>query len=155
MIYTSLNEIASFNPCPSGWKNILRGQKKTKADDVIFSLVEACESNSISDVCWLLGKRNKEIQIAVRFARMCADSVAHLKNATSAATSAATYAADAADAAADAASAYAADATSAAYADADSAAYASASAAYAYKQQKQKNKEFLIQCILEWNEKEQ
>jgi hypothetical protein len=148
MIYTSLNEIASFNPCPSGWKDILRGQNKTKADDILFPLTEACESNSISDICWLLGERKKEIQVAIRFARLCADSVAHLKN---------TYADDAADAADDAyADAYAAAAAATDDAAAAAAAYAAAAytAAYAaaYKVQKEKNKAFLIQCITEWSE---
>jgi hypothetical protein len=143
MIYTSLAEIASFNPCQSGWKDILRGQKKTKADDVLFPLVEACESNSISDVCWLLRKRKKEIQVVVKFARMYADNVAHLKN--TAAAYAAAYAVAAIDVAV-----YAIDAAIYAYATAT--VYATVYAYAAYNQQKQKNKEFLIQCILEWTD---
>jgi hypothetical protein len=177
MIYTSLNEIKSFNPCASGWRNILKGQGKTEADGVLFPLTDAVKSNSVADVCWLLGKRKKEIQVCVRFARMCADSVKHLQNNRAAAADAAadatyadayaayaayadaTYAAayaaadaaaaDAADAAADAADAAyaAADATYAdAYADAADAAAADAT----YFEQNEKNKQFLIQCITEW-----
>jgi predicted CopG family antitoxin len=139
MIYTSLAEIKSFSPCGEGWRNILNGQGKTEADDVLFPLTEAVESNSISDVCWLLGKRKKEIEVCARFAAMCADSVKHLKNKNT--LQAATYATYAAAAAADAAT-YAA--TYAAYA-ADAAAYAAA-----FDEQKEKNKQFLIQCITEW-----
>mgnify|MGYP003556868742 CR=1 FL=1 len=160
MIYTSLNEIKSFKPCVEGWKAILVDQGKTEADDVPFPLTAAVESNSISDVCWLLGKRKKEIQVAVRFACMCADSVAHLNNrsgyaATAAATAAAAAAYDAYDATA---AAYAADAAAyagagayAAYADAAAyAAGAAAHAAYADAEQKEKNKQLLILCITEW-----
>jgi hypothetical protein len=75
------------------------GQRKTEADDVLFPLIDCLNSNTVRDVCWLLGNRKKEIQIVVRFARMCADSVAHLNNATAAANAAA-YAAYAAYAAA-------------------------------------------------------
>jgi hypothetical protein len=28
ILYTSLAEIKSFNPCPEGWKDILKGQGK-------------------------------------------------------------------------------------------------------------------------------
>lgn len=180
MIYTSLAEIKSFSPCGEGWRNILNGQGKTEADDVLFPLTEAVESNSISDVCWLLGRRKKEIEVCARFAAMCADSVKHLKNKNTVQAAAyAAYAADAAYAAyADADAAAAADAAAyAAYADAYAAAdadayaadayayaadayaadaaadaaYAADAAAYAaFDEQKEKNKQFLIQCITEW-----
>lgn len=75
---TSLAEIKSFNPCPSGWKTILAAHPNTPMEQE-FPLIDTLKSNSISDVCWLLGKRKKEIDIYVKFAKMCADSVAHLK----------------------------------------------------------------------------
>ena len=140
-LYTSLSEIKSFNPCSSGYLSILKGQGKTIADDVKFSLVDCVKSNSFGDVCWLLSKRKVEISILVKAARLCADSVKHLKNNhTAAADDADAYADDAyaayayADAAyADAdADAYADDAYAAyAAADADAAAYAAAYAAAA------------------------
>lgn len=156
MIYTSLTEIKSFNPCASGWQAILKGQAKTEADSVLFPLTDALDSNSFSDICWLLGKRKSEIQVCVRAARMCADSVKHLKNANAA--NAASYAAYAY-----AANAYAyaaSDSASASYAYADSnsaaASYASdaAYAAYAASDSAQnlRNKQFLRQCIVEWQE---
>ena len=154
MLYTSLAEIKSFNPCAGGWRNILAGQRKVEVDDVLFPLTEALDSNSIADVCWLLGKRKTEIQIAVRFARMCADSVAHINNKY--ARDAATYAAavqattDAAAAAAVYAAAVATYAKDAATEAAVAAAvYAATDDVYAATVQKQKNKQFLIQCITE------
>jgi hypothetical protein len=140
ILYTSLAEIKSFSPCSSGWKNILKGQRKTEADDVLFPLTDCLKSNSISDVCWLLGKRKIEIDIAIKFAKKCADSVSHIKNA--AAADAATDAADAA---------YAADAEDAAEAAADAAGY-TADAADAYDKQLELNKQFLIDCIKDWEE---
>ncbi len=80
ILYTSLKEIESFNPCEQGWINILKGQEKTESDDVLFPLIDCLKSNTISDVCWLLGKRKDEIEICVKFAQDCADSVAHLKD---------------------------------------------------------------------------
>lgn len=153
-LMTSLAEIYSFKPCPEGWKDILRGQGKTCANDVLFPLVDCCKSNSVSDVLWLIGRRKIESQIAIKFARMCADSVAHLKNAD---------AVNAANAAADA-NAYIAYATTAAIdadTDAISAAvnaasdngYVSVSVyANAHNKQKELNKAFLIQCINSFEE---
>jgi len=143
---TSLAEIRSFHPCSDGWRNILAHRNAiavASGNDAAdlneqFPLVSCLESNSISDVLWLIGKRKVEIQIAVRFARMCADSVAHLRNAYAyAADSAATYATY------DAYAAYAATAATAAATAADSAADSAAA-------QKEKNKQFLIQCINEF-----
>jgi hypothetical protein len=153
-LMTSLAEIYSYNPCPEGWSTILKAHNKTTADNISFPLVDTVESNSISDVCWLLGKRKKEIQIAVKFARMCANSVARLKN-NSAAAAAADYAADYASAYSSAASSAAdyADAASSASADYAAAAASSASSASARAQQRRKNKEFLIQCINEFQGK--
>ena len=167
-LYTSLAEIKSFNPCVSGWKNILKGQGKKEADNILFPLTDCLESNSINDVCWLLGKRKKEIDIAVKFAKKCADSVSHIKNVDASYASYATYAASEA---ASASAAYAAasvdasyDASYASYAASTAANAASASAAYttasayaaaasaAYDKQIKLNKQFLIECIKEWEE---
>lgn len=122
ILMTSLDEIKSFRPCTRGWNNILKGENKTESDDVLFPLVDCVESNSIKDVCWLLGNRKVEIQICVRFARMCANSVKELNNYYS------SKSADYAD-----------------YAD-----YAAADCAAA-KIQGEKSKQFLIQCINEFN----
>ena len=164
ILYTSLNEIRSFDPCSEGWRDILKGQGKTEADEVLFPLIDCLESNSISDVCWLIGKRKIELEICVKFAKDCADSVAHLKNAyaASSASAYASYASASAYASAYASyasAAYAASSASYAYASADAASYASASAyasyaAYQTAKQKQleKNRQFLINRIREYEE---
>ena len=138
ILYTSLKEIKAFNPCTSGWRDILKGQGKKEADDILFPLVDCLKSNPIRDVCWLLGKRKTEIDIAIKFAKKCADSVSHIKNVSAdvSAYAAATYAAANA----------AADAAYAAYA-----AYAANSSA-AYDKQLELNKQFLIECIKDWEE---
>ena len=170
-LMTSLDEIKSFNPCSSGWRDILKGQDKTESDSVQFPLIDCLNSNSFGDICWLLGKRNKEkeYKIYVKAARMCANSVKHLNNVyASDAASDAAYAAYASstvayasDASTDASDAYAvastaasdaSDASTAAYAYASSSTAAAAAAAYAvaYKKQKELNFSFLKQCILEY-----
>jgi hypothetical protein len=162
ILYTSLDEIKSFNPCSYGWREILRGQNKIQADSTLFPLKDCLKSNTFSDVCWLLGKRKKEISIAVAAAKKCSESVQKYRNKYAA--DAAAYAADATayatayatDATADAAAyayatadAYAADATADAAADAAADAYAAAYA-YAYETQKQLNKQFLLEAIEEY-----
>lgn len=167
-LMTSLAEIRSFDPCYTGWKAILSAHPHTCEEDYQkqFPLVDCVESNSISNVCWLIGKRETEINICVSFAQACADSVTHLNNkydadAASYADEAASYAA-AAVAAADTASyaasyaSYAADTASyaASYAAnaADTASYADAidvanAVADAVDAQNTKNKQFLIDAI--------
>ena len=172
-LMTSLDEIKSFNPCSEGWKDILKGQKKTKADSVLFPLVDCLNSNSIRDVCWLIGKRQIEIDICIKFAQKCVDSISHLNNVaardaarfTDYVAAIAAYAAvaavvaddDAIAAAVDAAAADAADAADAyaivAYAAADAIAAANAAdaaAAAADATQKVKNKQFMIDAINEF-----
>jgi len=167
VLLTSLDEIFSFRPCLAGKINILMGQNKTEPDSVQFPILDAMKSNSVSDICWLLGQRQTEIQVAVKFAKLCADSVSHLDNkhsrraAYAAADAAYAYddaayaayadayaAADAAYATAAAYAADAADAADAAYA-ADAAADADAAAAAAT--QIEKNKQFLILCLSHFN----
>lgn len=170
-LITSLAEIRSFNPCPDGWKDILSAHPHKTGKDMNkqFSLIDCVESNSISDVCWLLGKRKVEISICTQFANACAESVKHLNNkySKSAAASASYTASYTAASAADAAYAYASAADAAAAAASD-AAYAVAAASDAdadpayidviytdvtyvtyviYKQQRTKNKQFLIDAI--------
>jgi hypothetical protein len=151
ILTTSLAEIHLFNPCVRGWLNILNARNpQCDADyQTQFPLVDCLASNSISDVCWLIGKRRKEIQICVRFAKMCADSVKDLNNGYSnaAVNAAATVATVAA---VNAATVAAANATVAAVNAVNAAAIAAANAV-AYNKQKELNKQFLIQCINEFN----
>ena len=160
-LMTSLSEISAFNPCTSGWRRIAGAMAHKYGMFAEFPLIDCLDSCTFADVCWLLGKRKTEIQIAVIAARKCAESVRHLARRADAAADAADAAAyaDAADAAAYATDA-AADAAAAAYAavdaadaaDADAAAYAAAAADAdaAADVQHTKNKQFLREAILEW-----
>jgi len=152
ILYTSLAEIRSFKPCAKGWKALLSAHPHSTEEEMnaLFPLIDCIDSNSVSNVCWLLNKKKAEVQIAVKFARLCAESVAYLKNAyaANAAYAAAAYAAYAAAYAnADAAYANAAYAAYAANAAAADAAYANAYAD-AYNKQKEVNKSFLRQVII-------
>lgn len=152
-LMTSLAEIRSYNPCAFGWKRILDA-KRNLEPTTEFPLIDCCDSNSFDDVCWLLGKREREISIIVKAAKMCADSVQQFDTAAIAATyaaTAATYAANA-NATTDAA-AYAANAAAyAATAAANAAAYATAYATNAYDEQAQLNMQFLRQAILDYEQ---
>ena len=155
-LMTSLAEIRSFDPCYTGWKAILSAHPHTCEEDYQkqFPLVDCVESNSISNVCWLIGKRKTEINICVSFAQACADSVTHLNNkyavAATDANEAASYATDA-NAASYAASTAASYAVSAAADEAANAIAADAIASYAVADaadaQNTKNKQFLIDAI--------
>jgi hypothetical protein len=159
----SINDILNLNPCNSGEDRLMRYWIAINRDKEIL-IEEYLKSNTMSDVCWLLGKMNEK-QILVSFAKKCADSVAHLESINSGvaaafwvadadasadadadASAAAAAASAAADAAADAADAAAAAASASAAA---SAAAASAAAAYrtAKNKQLEKNQEFLIEII--------
>jgi len=156
VLLTSLDEIWSFHPCDNGWKQILIGQKKLEADSVLFPILDAVESNSMSDICWLLRRRKTEIQVAVKFARLCADSVSHLDNSYS--RNAATYAVIAANAvtyaaakAAENANYAAIYAAAAATDNADYIADYAAIYAAATAVQTEKNKQFMILCLSHFN----
>lgn len=58
MLYTSLNQIKSFNPCASGWRAINKLQG-VRADEQ-FPMTWCFETNSISDILWLLGKQKRK-----------------------------------------------------------------------------------------------
>lgn len=153
---TSLNEIQSYYPCVSGWKAILKGRNKIRADDEQFTLEEALESNSIADVLWLIGRQGPKFSgICVKFAANCAaragQSAAAANAAAYAATYAATYAADAAYAAACAAAACAANAAADAAAYAATVGEAVGQAAYVARDASvQESKQILWQIICEF-----
>jgi hypothetical protein len=77
-LYTSIAEVRSFRPCAVGWKNFINYWKDTPEDQPI-AIVDCLKSNPVGDVLWLLGKRRKEIQIAVDFAQWCAEYCKELK----------------------------------------------------------------------------
>ena len=152
---TTLNRIRSFHPCMKGWGKLLKHLGKTQADDEPLNLSVVLESNDLLDAIWCM-RALEDLSVCGEFAKMCADSVAHLDNRLS--KCAYQYAAYAADDAADAAYAatYATYATyaaaAAAYATAYAAAYAAtyaadaaaAAAAAASNAERNKQKEFFL-----------
>jgi len=126
MITMSTNEIKAFNPCEAGWKRLLTGLNKSKADDEQIPFVKFLETNEIDEVFWAM--RVKWFQHKETFMNVVNAAVER----------AAYYAADAAERAADTAY-YAVDARHAASCAARAAFYAAynANATAEREQQKQ------------------
>lgn len=148
---TSYSEVRSFNPCADGLIRFTNGliHRGYSLTDTAIPLVTVCKFCTFSDVMWLLGKRQVEIEIAANAAKLCANSVissaakakAKATNAAAkAATNAATNAAKAAAAAAAKATATAATAAKAAKATRDT----------AINEQITKNIQFLIRAIQQY-----
>lgn len=81
---TSLAEIQSYNPCKDGWENILAARKLAEGKEnpdyeTKFSLVSCLGSNCISDTLWLLGKKGNS-SIAIEFMDLCLRSIAYINN---------------------------------------------------------------------------
>jgi len=68
ILYTSLIEIRSYNPCSSGWRDIYAAQCIRNLDKP-FPLIDCLDSNPTLDVLWLLGMRKTEVSIAVETAQ--------------------------------------------------------------------------------------
>lgn len=69
-IYTSLQEVADFEPCKDGFTDLRIFQKKLRIDNEPIALMSCTLSNSFNDVCWLLGKRQTELPILLRTAQL-------------------------------------------------------------------------------------
>jgi len=71
ILYTSLAEIRSYNPCPDGWRSIYAAQRnrKIREMDEQFPLIDCLDSNTALDVIWLLRMRKTEVSIAVAVAQ--------------------------------------------------------------------------------------
>lgn len=158
ILTTTLGEIKSFGPCKNGLERFTQYWGEDCTMEIpITSLIK---SNTFSDICWLIGKREVEIKIAVRAARLCADSIKQLKNANAsdyadyAASAASDYATATGYATADYASAvdYASAANDSAAEYAASADYATRTYAANYKKQIQLNLSFLVQAIEEYQQ---
>lgn len=72
-MYTTLNQIRTFDPCPEGWAKLLRHLGKTKADDELVAIETILISNGLDDALWCLrtlAGYEKEVRLlAVSFAR--------------------------------------------------------------------------------------
>ena len=76
MIYTTLKAIKEHDPCPEGWKKLLKHLGKTKCDDEPLPLVEILKSNGLDDAIWCLRSvDNKSVRL---YAVACAREVQHL-----------------------------------------------------------------------------
>lgn len=78
MYYTSLNQIKSHNPCPKGWKTLLKALGKTTADDEPVSMEFILQSNGLDDAIWALRcltGADREIRL---FAVKCAREVQYI-----------------------------------------------------------------------------
>ena len=72
-MYTTLNQIRTFDPCPEGWAKLLRHLGKAKPDDEPVAIKTILESNGLDDALWCLRTvtgYDKEVRLlAVSFAR--------------------------------------------------------------------------------------
>lgn len=72
-MYTTLNQIRTFDPCPEGWAKLLRHLGKTKPDDAPLPITTILESNGLDDALWCLrsltGYEREVRLLAVSFAR--------------------------------------------------------------------------------------
>ena len=76
--YTTLNKIRTNQPCPDGWKKLLRNLKKTKSDNEPLSIITILDSNGIEDAIWCLHTVDSIDRDARLFAVWCARQVQHL-----------------------------------------------------------------------------
>lgn len=54
MIETTLKEIRSYDPCEGGWRKLLTGLGKTRADDTVVTLRQIIDICGIDDALWCL-----------------------------------------------------------------------------------------------------
>jgi hypothetical protein len=73
MITTTLKKIAEHGPCWEGWRKLLEGLAKTRADDELLPLVRILEISGVEDALWALRASDatpaQMRMLAVRFAR--------------------------------------------------------------------------------------
>jgi len=76
-VYTTLNEIREHKPCEDGWKALLKGLNKSKADNDPLALTTILDINGLNDAVWTL--RTVEDEKLVRlFAVACCQDILHL-----------------------------------------------------------------------------
>ena len=72
-MYTTLNQIRAFDPCPEGWAKLLRYLGKAKPDNEPVAIETILISNGLDDALWCLrtvAGYDKEVRLlAVSFAR--------------------------------------------------------------------------------------
>ena len=77
-ITTTLNRIRAHGPCEPGWKKLLAGLGKTKADDEPLSFARIVEINGLDDALWCCRAEPQYAKEWRLFAVWCARQVEHL-----------------------------------------------------------------------------
>lgn len=78
MIATTLNRIRAHSPCEEGWRKLLGGLGKTKADDEPLPYARILEINGLDDVLWCCRAEPQYAREWRLFAVWCARPVQHL-----------------------------------------------------------------------------
>lgn len=78
---TTLNEILEHRPCKDGWRKLLTGLGKTKADDEPLSLMTILEINGLDNAVWCLRATSLE-RLSRHFQAWCAEQVLHIFEAS-------------------------------------------------------------------------
>jgi len=77
-ITTTLNRIAAQGPCSDGWRRLLKGLGKTRADDDVLTYARIVEINGIDDALWACRAEPQHAKEWRLFAVWCARQVEHL-----------------------------------------------------------------------------
>ena len=78
MLTTTLNAIRTHSPCREGWKKLLTGLGKTKADDDPLPFRVIVEGNGLDDALWCLRSTPEYARESRLYAVWCARQVQHL-----------------------------------------------------------------------------
>jgi hypothetical protein len=78
MIYTTLARIKAQSPCEAGWKKLLRGLKKSGADDAPLGFDEILRINGADDALWCLRAEPQHDRLWRMVAVRCARTAQHL-----------------------------------------------------------------------------
>lgn len=74
---TTLKEIRAARPCEDGWKKLLAGLGKKRADDDPLPLADVLRINGFDDATWVLRVPSLE-RLSRHFQAACAERVLHL-----------------------------------------------------------------------------
>ncbi len=75
---TTLNLIRAASPCEDGWRKLLSGLGKTRADDEPLPLLSVLDINGLDDALWVLSYAMPDDRLARHFQAWCAEQVLHL-----------------------------------------------------------------------------
>lgn len=78
MITTTLNRIREQRPCEDGWRKLLEGLGKTKADDEALPFAQIVKINGIADALWCCRAEPQYAKEWRLFAVWCARQVEYL-----------------------------------------------------------------------------